>query len=389
MTCPASHRPRSWSASRPGVPAGPPPGARRGGGRALRGPRPGGARGAGAGGPPPPGLGGQPDGCPGRPHPGGQPGGLQLHQGHQPVSLAAAGHELDQEAAHAQRLGAQCRPGPVGSAGRGVPLVEQQVDHPEHRGEPFGPLLPARLLQRGPRCGQSPLGPHQPLGHRRLGGQVGPGDLARRQPGHQPQRQGGLRLGGQAGVAADEHQPQHVVLDVVEGSDDPLLAHLVSQLLGHRTEGAIAALASAECVDGPALGGRHQPGAGVAGYAIGRPLGQCRHEGVLGQVLGQADVADDPNQPGDQPSRLLAPDRLDGGRGGRFSHVTDQTTHDPDRDAGLSPSAGPSAAAPRSCPSIPASGRRGSPSAGERARRPRPESRPRSPRTRRPAPWPR
>jgi len=36
------------------------------------------------------------------------------------------------------------------------------------------------------------------------------------------------------------------------------------------------------------------------------------NERVLRQLLGQADVADDPRQAGDQPGGLDSPDRVDG-----------------------------------------------------------------------------
>lgn len=44
------------------------------------------------------------------------------------------------------------------------------------------------------------------------------GDVLRGQAAHEPEGQGGPRLGGQHRVAGEEDQPQDVVLDVVDRS---------------------------------------------------------------------------------------------------------------------------------------------------------------------------
>ena len=53
----------------------------------------------------------------------------------------------------------------------------------------------------------------------------------------------------------------------------------------------------------------HAPG--LSGTPVARPLLERGDQRVLGQLLGQADVAHDPRQPGDEPRRLDPPDRLD------------------------------------------------------------------------------
>ena len=70
--------------------------------------------------------------------------------------------------------------------------------------------------------------------------------------------------GGSAGMAGEEHQPQHVVLDVVDGGVE--VGHVdllepVSELGGTAAQG----LGAPEVVDRPALRDRHQPGARVPG----------------------------------------------------------------------------------------------------------------------------
>jgi hypothetical protein len=59
------------------------------------------------------------------------------------------------------------------------------------------------------------------------------------------------------------------------------------------------------------LGSEHQPGAGVGRDAVGRPLFQSGDQGILRQFLGQADISDQPGQPGDDPGRFGPSHRLD------------------------------------------------------------------------------
>src|SRR5207249_915846 len=55
----------------------------------------------------------------------------------------------------------------------------------------------------------------------------------------------------------------------------------------------------------------HQPGAGPLRHTRRRPLLEGGNQGVLRELLGRLDVAEDPGQPGDEPCRLDPPDRLD------------------------------------------------------------------------------
>ncbi len=60
------------------------------------------------------------------------------------------------------------------------------------------------------------------------------------------------------------------------------------------------------------LGDLHQPRAGIARHAFGRPLFERRDQRVVREILGQADVADHADESGDQARRFDAPDRVDG-----------------------------------------------------------------------------
>ncbi len=65
---------------------------------------------------------------------------------------------------------------------------------------------------------------------------------------------------------------------------------------------------------------------GFRGVPVAGPLAQRVDERVLGEVLGQSDIADEGRQGGDDPRELHPEDRLD--RGGRIGgrHATDSTT---------------------------------------------------------------
>jgi len=104
-------------------------------------------------------------------------------------------------------------------------------------------------------------------------------------------------------------------------------------------------------VDGPVLRGRHQPRAGIIGHAGVRPLFKGDDQRVLREFLGQADVADKPGEPRDQPGRLDPPDRFHramGWIGGRHSY---RSNHH--RQAGGVKSSGPNTFSTSDSPSQP------------------------------------
>ena len=65
-------------------------------------------------------------------------------------------------------------------------------------------------------------------------------------------------------------------------------------------------------IDGPMLRRGHQPRARIARHAGRRPLLQRGDQSILRQFLGQADIAHDARQAGDQPGRFDPPDGVDG-----------------------------------------------------------------------------
>ena len=177
------------------------------------------------------------------------------------------------------------------------------------------------------RLGECPFGADDTLSDGRFWDEEGAGDLVGGQTSEQAEGERNPRLGREHGMTGDEHQAQQIVANVVVKSrfevfhlvlagTDLACPNLLNDVLA--TEFFVLALetrVAAEVIDGTMLGGGHQPGARVVGDARLRPLFERGDESVLRQVLGHADIAHDPRQPGDEPGRLDPPDGVDGAMG--------------------------------------------------------------------------
>ena len=164
------------------------------------------------------------------------------------------------------------------------------------------------------RLGERPLGAHDALRDRRLRDEERARDLVGGQAAEQAQRQRDARLGGEHRMAGGEHEAQEIVADVVvergvEVRHGRLLLDL--ELVAELLVLALEQLVAAQAIDGAMLGGRHQPGAGVVRDARLRPALERGDQRVLRQLLGQADVAHDAREAGDELRRLDPPDRVD------------------------------------------------------------------------------
>ena len=194
-----------------------------------------------------------------------------------------------------------------------------EVEHAQHDGEVTG-LVEAATPQR-------PLGPADPLRHRRLRHVERVGDLARGETADRAQGQGDLGGGREVGVAAAEEQEEGVVALVRDGSGRRLRVLL---LLAAPAGGLAAAR-----VDEPPGRHRGQPGARIARRMIG-PDPERLQQRLLQRVLGGIEVLAPPDQarehPRDegaqralvQPSRRLV-DHAASGVCGR-SHMTSRTS---------------------------------------------------------------
>src|SRR5262245_12008063 len=130
-------------------------------------------------------------------------------------------------------------------------------------------------------------------------------------------------------MAGYEYQAQKVIADVVVESSveirhGPLAVRL--ELATELLMLALDELVPAQVVDRAIFRRGHEPGARVVRDARDRPPLQRDDERVLRQLLGEADVAQHPNEAGDEPRLLDSPDRVDGamGIGSRHGFRLDQ-----------------------------------------------------------------
>ena len=126
------------------------------------------------------------------------------------------------------------------------------------------------------------------------------------------------------GVAVWVSGPSEDMTARVAGAVSERLArrHLPTELLVL----ALEALTSAQMVDGAILRRRHQPCRGIVRDPRFRPTLQGHRERVLGKLFGEAHVADDACQPGDELGGLDPPDGVDGAMwiGGRHGRQSEQ-----------------------------------------------------------------
>ena len=239
---------------------------------------------------------------------------LQEHQREQAPYLGFVRHQRHDEAGQADRLVTQVRSNEL-AGGRGVSLVEDQVQDGEHARQAFGQELGGRDTVGDRRLPDLALGPNEALGHRRLRDEEGTGDLAGREAAEGLQRQRNSRVHPQGRVAAREDQPQPVV-------GDPAHVRLVSsERLERLHDAELRRLLTQrpltpEPVDRAVARGRRDPRAGVVGDpALGPdPHGLC--ERLLHRVLGEVEISQDPDQGRDR-STLLAPEQAVDDGGGR------------------------------------------------------------------------
>ena len=232
----------------------------------------------------------------------------QQHQREQADGLGLVGHQLDQHPTEPHGLDAQVvSDESVARRGR-VALVEDEVHDGQHPGETLGQVGVARHAVRDAGVADLGLGPHEPLGHRRLGDEEGGGDLRGREPAEQAERQGDPRLDGEGGVAAREDQAEPLVAhgtllvgDVGAGGRHPRRLSLP----------VVARRLAPPPVDGPVAGGGDDPPGGTGGHPRRRPPLDRHGERILDRLLGGTDVTERSDQRGHHPPVLLAEHPLD------------------------------------------------------------------------------
>ena len=136
---------------------------------------------------------------------------MQQHQRQQAQAFRIFGIDRTQHASEADGFGAQLPPDQRIPRGRGIALVEDQIDDRLHCGPAFGQGIVGRHLVGNARILDLAFGAHQPLRQGRLRNEKGARDLTRRKPAQGAQGQGDLGLAVEGGMAAGEDQPQPII----------------------------------------------------------------------------------------------------------------------------------------------------------------------------------
>ena len=228
---------------------------------------------------------------------------LQQHEREQPRHLRLVGHQGGEDAGKVDRLDAQSVAYQIGAGARRVALVEQEVQHTEHRRGALGQHVGGWHAVRDARVADLVLGAYETLRHRGLGHEERARDLRRGEPDERAQCQCDLRLGRQCGVTAGEDEAQPVVFDATVVGDPRLTRWSqhrdLLQLRGARR-------GAAQPVDRAIPGRGREPRARHARDAVARPSLERAREGFLRALLGDVPVARDPDQRRDDATPLLA-----------------------------------------------------------------------------------
>ncbi len=200
-----------------------------------------------------------------------------------------------------------------------VPFVENQIDHREHGIQPSGQITRLWHDVRDARIPDFALRPHQPLCHRRARDQERPRDFVGIQTTQRAQGQRDLCLGRQRRVAAGENQPKavvgnllRIVVGFLRGPDEArhyigLQFFLKPPLAPHAVDGLVASRLD-------------DPSSWEFGHAGRWPLVHGGRKGFLSRLFGRIEVAEEPNQRGDDPAPVGAIDLFQG-RGDILSHA--------------------------------------------------------------------
>ena len=138
---------------------------------------------------------------------------VEEHQRQQAHDLGLVGEQRPHDPRQADRLARELAAHERVARGRGVALVEDQVEDLEDAVEPLRQELEVRDPVRDAGVADLPLRPDEALGERRLRDEEGPGDLGRRQAAERPQGQRDAAVQRQRRMAAGEDQPEPVVGD--------------------------------------------------------------------------------------------------------------------------------------------------------------------------------
>ena len=222
-----------------------------------------------------------------------------------PTTSSRSRCQCQQQAGQPDGLVAEVGPHQVVAGAGRVALVEDEVDHGQHRVETIVELVGGRHPEGDAGLADLSLGPDQPLGHGRFGYEEGASDLRRGQTGDRAQGERHPCLRSERGMAAG-HQQRQLIVRRGRRLGRPSL-HPGQRLLSIGPTGL-----AAKPVDGSAAGDGGQPRAGPVRNPGAGPRAEGLGDRVLGRVLGRVEVAEITGERGDEQRPLVAHDRADG-----------------------------------------------------------------------------
>ena len=226
------------------------------------------------------------------------------------MHLGLVGDQLRQHARLPDRLVGEVLPDPVAARGGRRALREHQVEDVQHRCQPLAALVGRRHLERDLGRAERLLRAGDPGLDRGRRHQERPRDLVAGQTADHAQRHRDLRLARQDRVARDEHQRQHVVVDVVRVPQE-VVAHALAQVTGEGRVPLVERDATAVRVHRAPPCHRDQPRRRAGRDPIAGPRHQGRRQRLLCEVLRQAEVAGGAGEGRDDARGLDPPHRLD------------------------------------------------------------------------------
>ena len=218
-------------------------------------------------------------------------------------------HQHPHEAPKTDGLGAEIGPHERLASSRRIAFVEDEIDHGQHRSEPRGQIVPVGHRIRNARVANLAFRAHEPLRHRCRRHEKRARDLVRFEAAQRAQRQRDLRLERKRRVAASEDQPKAIVGDFVR---------VVIRVLrgkarpgrGVRFKFFLEQGPAPDAVDGLVPGCLDDPCTWELRDAGGPPLVHSGRKGFLRRLFGQVEVADEPDQRGNDPAPVGAIDRV-------------------------------------------------------------------------------
>ncbi|MNV25175.1 hypothetical protein D3C71_1162640 [compost metagenome] len=131
------------------------------------------------------------------------------------------------------------------------------------------------------------------------------------QAAQQTQGERYARIGRQQRMTGNEDQPQQVVTDVIHMILRIRAHDVILLLVQHLGLPLCMQTPLPQAVDGAPLCGGHQPGGGVVGEALRRPVFERGDQRVLGQLFSAVQVAQHACQARDQARRFHPPQRIE------------------------------------------------------------------------------